>query len=149
MSLARRSPRSSLTDEHGGEQALRHALRKRRRTGARFDRAAEPASAGTALRRQARARASKLVERHEVAAQSCVDVGIEHDRSQRASEVEERASHRRARDAVDLVQVLVVDDEALVHDEAVVARAMPAEAQDLDEAVASGRQTQQRSGRAV
>ena len=54
----------------------------------------------------------------EFATEGVVDVRVEHDRAQRAGEVEERACRRRARDAVDLVVIFVVDDEALVHDEA-------------------------------
>ena len=74
----------------------------------------------------------EFVESHELTAERGVDVGVEHDRAQHAGEVEERACHRRARDAVDLVAVLVVDGEALVDDETVVAGTPPALAHDLD-----------------
>ena len=94
--------RKALADEHVGEQSLGHALRERGDVGSSLDHLPESTAARPALGREPGGSVAELVERDEFATQRGVDVGVEHDRAQRPSEVEEGACRRGARDAVDL-----------------------------------------------
>jgi hypothetical protein len=139
-----------VPDEHVGQAPLRDALGERRHGAATIDRCTGFTPARAAFGRQSRARASKLVHRHELATQGGVDVGVEHDRAQRACEVEERACRRSTRDAVPLVSVLVVVDvQALVDHEPVVTSTLPSNAHELGQIRSSRRQGPEAGGGTV
>ena len=91
----------------GGRACRRAVARGRSREsqalGTGVDRGAEPAATGPALGRESCRRAWSSASGDELATQRGVDVGVEHDGAQHASEVEERACRRRARDPVDFV----------------------------------------------